>query len=304
MNTYPPIGPITFVEKLTIQATDGFVTLGQAAWVYCVSGSGTNGVQVKGPALAAPLSTSSSATTAITTARGNTVGSLDPAQTNIVDVTSGFSYATTQTETTYTEDVVSLTGNGRNGKLAITGVFAANQFIPSSLTVPEWGSGYAPGDVIKITCNGAANDPFDMLFKLTSGGLLGAYNYPTAQTNTGNTAYSAVNIVTTGGRGSGAQATVGGTYYAETTGARSPGLFRLTRIDVSAGGTGYQMNTSMSLTCGSTDPFDILWRLPSTAYLDSAGAVTLKVAAGDFIPFPVTELKNLNTTDWDFTIVG
>lgn len=303
MNTYPPIGPITFVETLTIKDTDNFVTLGQAAWVYCVTGTGTSGVAVKGPALAAPMNTSSSITAAIVTAGGSTIGSFDPAQTAVIDQV-GLTFATTQTETTYTEDVVAITGNGSKARLTINGAAAAGNFIPSSIAVVEWGSGYAPGDRVKVVCTGAADDPFEIEYVLTSGGLLGAYNYPTSQTNTGNSAYASVNIVTTGGRGSGAIATVRGTYYAETTDARSPGIFRLTGIDVSTAGTGYQINSSLSLTCGATDPFTITWRLPNTTYLANSGAVTLKVAAGDFIPFPVTELKNLNTTDWDFTIVG
>jgi hypothetical protein len=298
------MGPIKSVQVVTIQSSDGYIAVAPASRVICSSaGTGSLGISVKSPYLAGPLNTSASAAGAVSGVFNRPQEVLNPGATQIDDIDSGATYATTQTDTSYTADAVSLTGNGSGAEITVTGTVVGGFFIPTSVAMVEWGKDYARGDRLQITCEDAtATDPFDITFTLGDA-MMTNLAYETTQTDTGASAYTGVSAVTTHGGGSGAAATIQGTHYAATTDSPTP-YFVLSGIDITTAGSAYLVGDSMTFTCGAADAFTISWAVPSTSYLSNSGAATLIVAAGDTVPFPVTELRNNNTNDWVFVLVG
>jgi len=298
-----PPGPFTFARRYEVKASDGFQNLDKASYIFAVSGTGTSGVTVKSPILHAALNALSTPTAAIAGVYGVANGSLDTLQTDFVDADQS-AYTTTQTETSYAAALTNVRSvNGAGAELTVTGTVGGGRFTPASIVVDEWGSGYVPGDILRLTCTGAAADPFNIDFTLTVDGLLTQAQYETTATNTGAGAYTTV-FTELDGTQTAAVVEFDGTYATATS--ASPGVFRLTGLDITAGGIAvFQVGTEVKAASSAvSSAFTVFWRVPNNTFIADAGAVNFPVAVGEMIPIQVTSFKNMNTSDWVFTAVG
>lgn len=287
------------INTYTVAAADGFQDCTPAGGYLQMTSSGTATVQVKTPLALNGLTTGDQSAEDAWRKTVGTTAFWNAGATNLItdlDAITLPSDVATGTHTGLTSR--NLTGGGTGSGAVFTAVCvqAAGTCTITSLTVTDHGDGYRLGDRLAIAVTDGTNTTeYIITFQDdTSGAVL--YGWKTEDTTT---SFASVGVVSSQ-YGSGAVGTITVAHTAATT--NGDAFSTLTDIAFTTAGELYQSGEQVTMTIGFSDG-DVDTFHNITVGKGFSNTLQTEMTSGQFLPFIITEFKNMETSDDTFILV-
>jgi len=281
------------INSYTVQSSDGFQSCTPAGGYLQLTSSGSATVDVKTPLALNGLTTGNQGAEDAWRSTKETTAFWNPNATNLLaDLDGTIGEGTTLATGTYTSPSRAINGDGSGATFDVTGVQNSNRFILTSVVVNDHGDGYRLGDRLTII----VEDEVEYIITMQTDNDGAVFGWKTADTTTSFTDLPVVSNQ----YGTDGVATITVVHNAATT--NGDAYSTLTDVAFTTGGSLYQSGEETQITIDFSDG-DVVSYHNVKVGKGFSDTIRTEMTSGQFLPFIITEFKNIETSDDTFILV-